>query len=88
MKTRTVGKQVIFCPRCKWKVDDSEDLKEISRCPKCNTWAWTIYRFKYFEGKKLLGKEAGLTDNDESNMHGETLTELKKIFDKGMEVIK
>jgi len=85
-KTRTIGKHITFCPKCKWYEINDEDKSR--KCPKCKTWAWTIYEYKYFEGKKLKDKEAGLTDNDESDIHGESLKELKKIFDKGFNLIK
>jgi len=82
-KTRTVGKHINFCPKCKWYGVEDED-RDIRKCPKCNTWAWVIYQYRYFEGRKLKAQEAGLSDNDESDIHGDTLKELKRIFEKGM----
>ena len=66
----------------RWKGRDK--ITHPSRCPKCNSCLWTIYEFKYYDGRKLKAKEAGLTDNDECNLHGESLKELKRLFDKGM----
>ena len=83
IKTRTNGKHITFCPKCGW-YEVQDDVKGVRKCPKCNTWAWAIYQYRYFEGRKLKAQEAGLTDNDESYIHGETLKELKRIFDKGM----
>ena len=84
--TKTVGKDITFCPKCKWyEIKDNDNGK---KCPKCKTWTWTIYEYKYFEGKKLVTTEAGLNDNDESYIQGESLKELKKIFDKGLNLIK
>lgn len=82
-KTKTIGKSVSFCLNCDWiEIDDDE----IRICPKCNKWVWTVYQYRHFDGKKVIGWEAGLTDNDESYIQASTLKELKKIFDKAMEV--
>jgi hypothetical protein len=86
-KTKTTGKYITFCPKCRWYRIQDED-EDIRKCPKCNTWTWAIYQYKYFEGKKLVAKEAGLTDNDESYISGESLKELKRIFDKGLRLME
>ena len=82
-KTRTVGKHITFCPKCKWYEVDDED-RDIRKCPKCQTWAWTIFQYKYYDDGVLVGNEAGVTDNDEAYFFGSSLKELKRIFDKGM----
>jgi len=82
-KIKTVGKNIAFCPKCNWKEIDDEETRE---CPKCKTWVWNVYQYRYFDGKKVIGWEAGLTDNDECYIQAQTLKELKKIFDKAMDI--
>lgn len=83
-KHTTKGKSVTFCPKCKYyRLEEEEYGTETNKCPKCESWLWVISEYHYYESRKLVCKEASLTDNDECDIHGETLKELKKIFDKG-----
>lgn len=88
-KKYVIGKQINFCPNCNWfEVQEGRDDYSIKKCPKCKTHAWEMYEYHYYKNNKLFAKEAGLSDNDESHIKGESLKELKKIFEKGMYLIK
>jgi len=85
-KIRTVGKHITFCPECEWfEIQDKE--KGTRKCPECNCWGWTIYQYKYYDGKKLVDQEAGLTDENESDFQGISLRELNKIFNRGLQLM-
>ena len=72
----------MFCPRCKWKLINPEDIQKFNRCPKCGTWTFEILENKYYKGKKLIGSEFALTDNDESFFEAGTYKDAKKIWEK------
>lgn len=86
-KEITIGKLVNFCSKCNWnEINNSEDRN--LKCEKCNSYCWTIYKYKYYKNGKLIAKEEGLTDNDENDLHSDSLIYLKKIFDRGLKLLK
>jgi len=80
-------KIINFCESCKY-FDEEDNEGKVKKCPKCGTYLWTMYEHNYYHGKMKVGSEAGLTDNDECSLHGDKLSRLKRIFDKGYKLFK
>ena len=85
---RTKGKVINFCESCPYSEEGEFGDNEAGKCPKCGTWMWTIYEYIYDKKSENIGSEAGLTDNDEVSFHGDKLSRLNRIWNKGLKKFK
>ncbi|MBU0894844.1 MAG: hypothetical protein KKB88_05365 [Nanoarchaeota archaeon] len=81
-------KLIMFCPKCNWKLINPEEDEKINICPKCKSWNWEIFQFYHYENGKEVGREFGITDNDEVFFSAYDFKEAKKIIDKSFKLFK
>lgn len=77
---------IMFCPKCKWKLVNGEDYEKIGQCPKCKSWLYKISQNYYYEGRKEIGREFMLTDRDEMSFISYDFKEAKKLIDKAFKL--
>ncbi len=81
-------KVIIFCPKCNWKLINPEEDEKTNHCPKCNSWTWEVFQVYYYEKGKEVGREFGITDNDEVFFQSYDFKEAKKLIDKSFKLFK
>ena len=78
--------EIMFCPKCSWKLINPDISEKTNKCPKCDCWTFEISQYYYYKGKKLIGKEFYLSDNDEISFTCDDYREAKRIIDKAFKV--